>query len=489
MEPVRDDAPAYTPDPRLKALTDRSYDETAARRLLAKRRRRESRFQWYGRIALAIACAFLVILVSRVGYDATGALRQTVIDLEFDMTLDALGLPEDWGAADLRRASTRSVYYQALYDRFPERTGPDAENARSVQESLRDILPDLGNTQLVVAIRENPEILGSQYARSFPVSDNLDLLYRGLLPRPDTDSIEVAIAEARATAEEEGTLDDFDEDQIRGELISEHYQDYNLNLEVVQLFDALVDQGIVRARINWGLITNPNQNSPEFAGLAGAIVGSFLTLFICMVLAVPIGVMAAIYLEEFAPKNWFTSAIEININNLAAVPSIIFGLLGLAMFIQFFGIPPRTPLVGGMVLALMTLPTIIIASRAALKAVPPSIREAAYGMGASKQQVILHHVLPLSMPGVLTGSIIGLAQALGETAPLLLIGMVTFVTTVPDGFLADSAVLPVQVFLWSDQPQRGFAYKTAAAIIVLLIFLVAMNSLAIWARKKFERRW
>ena len=237
------------------------------------------------------------------------------------------------------------------------------------------------------------------------------------------------------------------------------------------------------------LFTKGDSRAPEQAGLWGAVVGSFLTLIITLMLSFPIGVLAAIYLEEFAPQNRITDLIEVNINNLAAVPSIVFGLLGLAMFLNFFGLPRSAPLVGGMVLALMTLPTIIIATRAALKAVPPSIREAALGIGASKVQVITHHVLPLAMPGILTGTIIGMAQALGETAPLLMIGMVAFIVDVPTGFTDPATVLPVQIYIWADSPERAFVAKTSAAIMVLLTFLIMMNALAVLLRRRFERRW
>jgi phosphate transport system permease protein len=218
-------------------------------------------------------------------------------------------------------------------------------------------------------------------------------------------------------------------------------------------------------------------------------MGSFLTMIVTLALSFPLAVMTAVYLEEFAPKNRFVDLIEVYINNLAAVPSIVFGLLGLAMFINFFGLPRSAPLVGGMVLALMTLPTIIIASRAALKAVPPSIREGALAVGASPVQVVLHHVLPLAMPGMLTGTIIGMAQALGETAPLLMIGMVAFIVDVPHGFTDPATVLPVQIFLWADSPERAFVERTSAAIMVLLAFLIAMNLMAVILRRRFERRW
>ena len=227
----------------------------------------------------------------------------------------------------------------------------------------------------------------------------------------------------------------------------------------------------------------------EQAGIRGALLGSFWTLLVTLLISLPVGIAAAVYLEEFAPQNRLTDLIEININNLAAVPSIVFGLLGLAVFINFFGLPRSAPLVGGLVLSLMTLPTVIISSRAALKSVPPSIKEAALGLGASHMQTVFHHVLPLAMPGILTGAIIGMAQALGETAPLLMIGMVAFIVDVPGGIVDSATVLPVQIYLWSDSPERAFTALTAATILVLLAFLAVMNAIAIFLRKHFERRW
>ncbi len=255
----------------------------------------------------------------------------------------------------------------------------------------------------------------------------------------------------------------------------------------------LEERGLVENRFNTMLFTNADSREPELAGFRGALIGSILTMTVTMLLAVPIGVGAAIYLEEFAPTNRLTSFIEVNINNLAAVPSIVFGLLGLALFINTFGLPRSTPLVAGMVLALMTLPTVIISSRAALKAVPPSIRDAALGVGASKTQAVFHHVLPLALPGMLTGSIIGLAQALGETAPLLMIGMVAFVADAPSfnisGFTEPSTVMPVQIYIWSTSAERAFEARTAAAILVLLTMMVLFNAAAIYLRRRFERRW
>ena len=253
--------------------------------------------------------------------------------------------------------------------------------------------------------------------------------------------------------------------------------------------DQLVERGYVRNGFNSIFFTRGASREPEMAGVLGAVIGSALTLIITLALSFPLGVAAAIYLEEFAPKNRWTTIIEVNINNLAAVPSIVFGLLGLAVFLNFFGLDRSAPYVGGMVLALMTLPTIIIASRAALRAVPPSIREAALGIGASRLQTVTHHVLPLAMPGILTGTIIGMAQALGETAPLLMIGMVAFVVDVPAAFSDPATVLPVQIFMWADFPEPAFQQRTSAAIMVLLAFLIAMNAIAVVLRKRFERRW
>ncbi len=255
------------------------------------------------------------------------------------------------------------------------------------------------------------------------------------------------------------------------------------------LLDRWTAEGRRSSSFNHRFFTNGDSRSPELAGLGGAIAGSFWTLMVCLILSFPMGVAAAIYLEEYAPKNRLTEIIEVNINNLAAVPSIIFGLLGLAVILNFFGLPRSTPLVGGIVLSLMTLPTIIIACRASLKAVPPSIREGALAMGASKMQTILHHVLPLAMPGTLTGTIIGLAQALGETAPLLMIGMFAFVVDIPAGPLESATALPVQVYLWAESSERGYVELTAAGIMMILIFMALMNSFAIILRKKFERRW
>src|SRR5690606_35069088 len=257
----------------------------------------------------------------------------------------------------------------------------------------------------------------------------------------------------------------------------------------VAWIEELITAGQIKRKFITIFFTSGDSSEPELAGILGAMVGSALTLLVALVLSFPIGVAAAIYLEEYAGRNRFTDFIEVNINNLAAVPSVIFGLLGLAIFLNFFNMPRSVPLVGGLVLTLMTLPTIIITSRAAIKAVPPSIREAALGMGASRMQVVMHHVLPLAMPGMLTGAIIGMAQALGETAPLLMIGMVAFIVDIPGGPLDSATVLPVQIYLWADSPEASFVALTSAAIMVLMGFLITMNTLAVLLRKRLERRW
>jgi phosphate transport system permease protein len=251
----------------------------------------------------------------------------------------------------------------------------------------------------------------------------------------------------------------------------------------------LGEAGRLEQRFNTTFFTGGDSREPELAGIWGATKGSFFMLLVTLVLSFPLGVAAAIYLEEFAPRSWLVDVIEVNINNLAAVPSIVFGLLGLAVFINFFGLPRSAPLVGGLVLTLMTLPVVIIASRAAIKSVPPSVREAALGVGASQMQMVFHHVLPLALPGMLTGAIIGMARALGESAPLLMIGMVAFIVEVPSGAMSPSTALPVQIYLWADSPERAFVERTSAAIMVLLAFLLVMNAAAVWLRNHFERRW
>ena len=407
-------------------------------------RRRHAQDGWLkaaGIAALAIAFAMLGILVGSLILGGYPAFTQTHATLEFDVTEDYVS-PEDPGAGNFR-----AIVRDAMLELFPEVTEPRAQRAladipsNGAQYSLRDL------------VVENPELVGRTVVMAVPVSDPYDQLAKDLVDR-DT-------AERNRRVSDQG----------------------------IAWFDRLAELGLISKPFNWGLFANADSRFPELAGLKGALLGSFYALLVCFVLSFPIGIAAAIYLEEFAPKNRLTDIIEININNLAAVPSVVFGLLALAVLLGWFGLPRSAPLVGGMTLALMTLPTIIIATRAAIKAVPPSIREAALGLGASKHQVVFGHVLPLAMPGILTGTIIGLAQALGETAPLLLIGMNAFITQAPGGVLDASTALPTQIFIWADSPERGFVSRTSAAICVLLIFLIVMNALAVVLRKRFERRW
>ncbi|MGI8723908.1 MAG: phosphate ABC transporter permease PstA [Methyloceanibacter sp.] len=340
---------------------------------------------------------------------------------------------------------------------------PMGDFAVLARDSLQTYLPDVHDTAIFTMLAEdapnaiqervsaNPSLIGKTLLAALPLAPNFVTLAGGEMPR---------VVNPRFT-------------QLQ-----------------IDAFDTLEARGLVRTPFNYGLFVNADSRYPERAGLAGAITGSFYALLVCFLLSFPIGIAAALYLEEFAPKNRFTDIIEVNINNLAAVPSVVFGLLGLAVFLGFFGLPRSAPLVGGMVLSLMTLPTIIIATRAALKAVPPSIREAALGVGASKHQVMFHHVLPLAMPGILTGTIIGMAQALGETAPLLLIGMNAFIPSVEGmGLLDPATALPTQIYSWADSPERGFVARTSAAILVLLGFLAVMNIVAIVLRHRFERKW
>jgi phosphate transport system permease protein len=417
----------------------------AAKESAVKRRRRrhaaDRRLRIYGIAAISIAVGLLAILITSLVITGYKAFVQTMVRIDFPISAE---LVKPDAIAD---GNFRVVVANALAELFPEVQTPPAKR------SLGQILTN--NTQFMVrdAVLADPSVIGRALTLSVPASDPFDQVNKGVISR------------------------DLPEDERR------------VSDEQIAWFDKLVAEGRVSAPFNWGLFFNADSRFPELAGLAGAIVGSFYALLVCFVLSFPVGIAAAVYLEEFAPKNRFTDLIEVNINNLAAVPSVVFGLLGLAVFLGWFGLPRSAPLVGGMVLALMTLPTMIIVTRAAFKAVPPSIREAALGMGASKHQMIMHHVLPLALPGILTGTIIGLAQALGETAPLLLVGMNAFITAPPGGILDASTALPTQVFIWADSPERGFVARTSAGILVLLGFLMMMNAIAIFLRQRLERTW
>ena len=414
---------------------------------LEKRYKREARFRRLGVSAIVAGLIFLSILFTSIIGNGYTAFWQTFIQLEVHLDASEIDPEGTREQTALAAANYGGLVKQSLRDMFPE------VESRRDKRKLYSLVSSGASYMLEDYVKANPDQIGSTIQLWVPADDDIDMLVKGHFDRDK--------------AESERRIKD---DQIAW-------------------VDKLTADGRVESRFNRILFTAGDSRDPELAGIWGAVTGSFLTLIVTLSLAFPLGVATAVYLEEFAPQNRWTDLIEVNINNLAAVPSIVFGLLGLAVFINFIGLPRSAPLVGGLVLTLMTLPTIIIASRAALKSVPPSIREAALGVGASKMQMVFHHVLPLAMPGMLTGTIIGMAQALGESAPLLMIGMVAFIVDVPGGVMDPSTVLPVQIYLLADSPERAFVERTSAAIMVLLAFLITMNALAVFLRKKFERRW
>ena len=415
---------------------------------LKKRYAKEKRFRFFGVVSLLISFSFLLVLLVTITSKGLPAFQQTYVKIDVVLDETLLGVNKNSDEDALFSANYGKAVKSSLNEMFPGVTG------RKQKRALKNIVSKSAAYDLRDKVLENPALLGTKQSYWFLAKDDVDVFMKGNIDRnlPESDR---------------------------------RIKDYQL-----AWIDKLLEQGRLEKRFNTVLFTAGDSREPEQAGLRGAIMGSLLTMLVTLLLSFPIAVAAAAYLEEFAPQNnrW-VDLIEININNLAAVPSIVFGLLGLAVYINLFGVPRSTPLVGGLVLTLMTLPTIIIASRAAIKSVPPSIKEAAIGLGASRVQTLFQHTLPLAMPGILTGTIIGMAQALGETAPLLMIGMVAFVSDVPTGILDPSTVMPVQIYLWSDSPERAFTERTSAAIMVLLGFLVLMNLIAIMLRKKFEQRW
>ncbi len=411
---------------------------------LKKRYARERRFQWYGRLAVLTGFVFLLILLGDIVSKGTPAFTQQYIKVAVEFDPDRIGATAASSPEELRRADYLGIIKSSLRQMFPDVSG------RKEKRQLYRLISIGAEYDLRDYVVDNPGVIGET-----------------------RDVWLLAHSEAAS--------------YLKGQ-VSPDIPEGDRRVKDVQMqwLDTLREQGRTESRFNVLFFTEGDSREPELAGIKAALYGSFFTLLVTFLLAFPIGVFAAVYLEEFAPRNRLTDLIEININNLAAVPSIVFGLLGLAVFINFFELPRSAPLVGGIVLSLMTLPTIIITSRASIQAVPPSIREAALGVGASPLQTVFHHVLPVAMPGILTGSIIGMAQALGESAPLLMIGMVAFIMDVPGGVTDPATVLPVQIFLWADSPERGFTEKTSAAIMVLMGFLIVMNALAIYLRKRFE---
>ncbi len=414
---------------------------------LQRRYRRERNFRRLGLSAILMGLLFVSFLFVSIISNGWTAFEQTYIQLDIHFDPQKIA-PVGTTDPDLLSAGDYGgLVKTALRETFPSVT------QRREKKALYGLVSSGAAFELRNRVLQDPAIIGTTQPVWLTADDDIDMLVKGHFNMDLPES------------------------------------DRRVKDNQVSWVQALEGEGRVEKRFNTTFFTAGDSREPEQSGIKGAVYGSFFTLMICLVIAFPVGVAAAVYLEEFAPKNRWTDLIEVNINNLAAVPSIVFGLLGLAVFINFFGLPRSVPLVGGMVLALMTMPTIIIASRAALKSVPPSIREAALGIGASPMQTVTHHVLPLAMPGMLTGTIIGMAQALGETAPLLMIGMVAFIVDIPGSVMDPSAVLPVQIYLWADSPERAFVERTSAAIMVLLMFLIGMNLLAVWLRKKFERRW
>ncbi len=411
---------------------------------LKRRYAKERRFQLYGKLAVLTGFVFLALLLIDIITKAMPAFQATEIKVDIPMDRASLELPEK-GVLDadtLAGINYSGLIKQSLRNNFPE------VKSRSDKKALYSLISSGAEFNLRDIITSNPDLIGQPSLSVWlPADDDIDTFYKL-----------------------ETTTSRVDDKQI-------------------SFINQLSEAGAIRTSFNTTFFTASDSREPEQAGIKGALLGSFWTILVTLMISLPVGIAAAVYLEEFAPQNRFTDFIEININNLAAVPSIVFGLLGLAVFINFFGMPRSAPLVGGLVLSLMTLPTIIISSRAALKSVPPSIKEAALGLGASHMQTVFHHALPLAMPGILTGAIIGMAQALGETAPLLMIGMVAFIVDVPGGIIDSATVLPVQIYLWSDSPERAFTALTAATILVLLAFLAVMNAIAIYLRKRFEIRW
>ncbi|MEQ9315158.1 MAG: phosphate ABC transporter permease PstA [Henriciella sp.] len=521
--------------------TQGSFITEAALKRLKKRHAAEMRFKLYGQVAIGIAIIALIALLASIFSQASSAFQRNV--LEFEVTLDAAQIdPEN--TRDPGEIERNVSGFNLLLQDELRRTFLPEDADLNLQRELYGLFTRLAVLPIARKTADNPDTIGTERSFSVALADTVDLYLKGGV----TERKSIELGSARLT---EGgdiaqlTLVNADKVQALSEAL-QTYRENSVDNEPVALIQlgsvwyqltditgdtlslrflasdgtssnsaetasALVlaqaqanrtvtdrqiawtmmlkEDGRIRKSFNTTLFTNADSTYPELAGTAAAIVGSLLTMLVTALLAIPVGIFAAVYLEEFAPKNRMTDFIEVNINNLAAVPSIVFGLLGAAVFINFFGMPRSVPLVGGLVLGLLVLPTVIIASRAALKSVPPSIRTAALGVGASKTQSVFHHVLPLAAPGILTGSIIGMARALGETAPLLLIGMVAFVAEVPDGPTDESTVLPVLIYKWSTGAERAWEPQTAAAIIVLLVFLVLMNLIAIILRRRFERRW
>ena len=422
---------------------------------LNKRYKKEKRFILLGRVAVSLTIIFLVILLGSILLRGISGFYTTNIFLTTNLSQEIIDPEDKKNVEEIYKSSWRKIARNSIYDvlsAFNKSKNIDKISRKDKRDFLK-LFSRSSEFYIRDFTLENLDSIGKEVKISIPSSSLVDQFLKG--------KINIAVNE----------------------------NDRPINDKQVSWINFMVENKMIERKFNINFFYKGDSRNAEEAGILGAIVGSFFVILVAIIVAFPVGVMSAIYLEEFAPKNKITNIIEVNINNLAAVPSIVFGLLGLAIFLNFFGLPRSSPLAGGLVLALMTLPTIIISSRVAIKSVPPSIREAAMGIGASKMQSVFHHVIPLAVPGILTGTIIGMARALGETAPLLMMGMVAFIVDVPQSITDPSTVLPAQIFLWSDQPERGFEEKTAAATIILLVFLLTMNALAVFLRYKYERKW
>jgi len=422
---------------------------------LEKRYKKEKRFIFLGRVAVSLTIIFLVVLLGSIILRGISGFYTTNITIKTSLTQKIIDPTEKRNTKEIYKASWRKISKQSIYtilDDYNKNKNIE-KNSRKEKRAFLKLFSRSSEFYIRDYTLKNLNDIGTVVNITIPASSLVDQYLKG--------KIDISVDEGNRP-------------------ISDMQ---------VSWVNFMLENKMIKREFNINFFSSGDSRNSEEAGILGAIVGSFLALVVTIIASFPLGVMSAIYLEEFAPKNRITNLIEVNINNLAAVPSIVFGLLGLAIFLNFFGLPRSSPLAGGLVLALMTLPTIIISSRVAIKSVPPSIREAAMGLGASKMQSVFHHVMPLAIPGILTGTIIGMARALGETAPLLMMGMVAFIVNVPQSITDPSTVLPAQIFLWSDQPERGFEEKTATATIILLGFLLTMNALAVFLRYKYERKW
>jgi phosphate transport system permease protein len=501
--------------------TPRNFADNDA--LVARRYRAERRFKAYGIAAIAVTAVFLVLLFADILSKGLPAFFENRLTLPVTVDAQAIDPGNSKDPKVIRAGDFDAPIRESFRALFPDVT------SRADRKKLMGLLSSGAADDFRNMVMSDPALIGQNIKVPVLLSDDADQYLKGRqtgVEKYAGQGTMTAAAEGEqfkltsdaATLPQPGDIVRMNGGAFRilslsnGALLAEQLlapktldpaasgawdivrftvpeQNRRVDDQEALWLEQLKDKGVAENGVAWRFLTSGDSREPELAGIRGALMGSILTLLVTLLLCLPIGVAAAIYLEEFAPKNRLTQVIEVNINNLAAVPSIVFGLLGLAMFLNFFNLPRSAPLVGGLVLALLVLPTIIIASRAALRAVPPSIKEAALGVGASHQQAIFHHVLPLAMPGIMTGTIIGMAHALGETAPLLMIGMVAFIVDIPGGFTEAATAMPIQIYLWSDLPEIAFQSKTAGAIMVLLVFLFVMNAAAILLRRRFERRW